>query len=209
MKSPAPKCPGFAARHTLQLLLGVWCFLVALGMSASLAVAAERPVRVLILSGQNNHDWAMTTPELKRILIEGGRFTVEVTETPERCTAETFSHYDVLLSNWNTFGKNVTVREWPQEMREAFLGFVRKGGGLVVVHAGGASFQEWADYQKLIGGTWGPKTGHGVPHSFVVKPTPVVNPITLCERRREHRLFLAVTKSPVVKAEDRPARGRS
>ncbi|MCS6248726.1 MAG: hypothetical protein H2173_14725, partial [Opitutus sp.] len=27
---------------------------------------------------------------------------------------------------------------------------------------------------------------------------------SLCERRREHRLFLAVTKSPVVKADDRP-----
>jgi uncharacterized membrane protein YoaK (UPF0700 family) len=28
-----------------------------------------------------------------------------------------------------------------------------------------------------------------------------------CERRREHRLFLAVTKSPVVKADDRPRQG--
>ena len=29
----------------------------------------------------------------------------------------------------------------------------------------------------------------------------------MCERRREHRLFLAVTKSPVVKADDRPRQG--
>ncbi len=178
MNTPPMKSSGSAALFNFRLLLGVWCCLIALGVGANVAVAAERPLRVLILTGQNNHNWAMTTPELKRILVESGRFTVEVTETPERCTAETFSHYDVLLSNWNTFGKNVTVREWPPEMREAFLGFVRKGGGLVVVHAGGASFQDWADYQKLIGGTWGPKTGHGANHTFVVKPTPVVHPIT-------------------------------
>ena len=177
MKSPPMQSTGLAL-FNLRPLLGLWCFLIALGAGASAAVAAEPPLRVLILTGQNNHNWAMTTPELKRILSESGRFTVEVTETPARCTAATFSHYDVLLSNWNTFGKNVTVREWPQEMREAFLGFVRKGGGLVVVHAGGASFPEWADYQKLIGGTWGPKTGHGMPHAFVVKPDPAENPIT-------------------------------
>lgn len=177
MKSPSLKSTGFA-RFNLRPLLGVWCFLIALGAGSRISVAAEAPLRVLIMTGQNNHNWAMTTPELKRILVESGRFTVEVTETPERSTAETFSHYDVLLSNWNTFGKNVTVREWPQEMREALLGFVRKGGGFVVVHAGGASFPDWADYQKLIGGTWGPKTGHGTPHAFQVKPAAVENPIT-------------------------------
>jgi len=40
----------------------VWCVLIALSFGANVALAAERPVRVLILSGQNNHHWAKTTP---------------------------------------------------------------------------------------------------------------------------------------------------
>ena len=67
--------------------------------------AAEPVLRVLILSGQNNHNWRETTPKLKSILESGGRFSVDFTEHPERCDAATFKKYDVLLSNWNTFGK--------------------------------------------------------------------------------------------------------
>ena len=116
--------------------------------------AADKPVKVLILSGQNNHNWRATTPELQSILTQNGRFAVDVTEHPETCDAATFSKYDVLLSNWNTFGKNATVKDWPPQTREAFVNFVRNGGGFVVVHAGGASFPDWSDYQKIIGGTW-------------------------------------------------------
>ncbi len=177
MNTPPMKSSGSTALFNFRLLLGVWCCLIALGVGANVAVAAERPLRVLILTGQNNHNWAMTTPELKRILVDSGRFTVEVTETPEACTAETFSRYDVLLSNWNTFGDKVTVREWPAPMREALVEFVRKGGGFVVVHAGGASFPDWADYQKIIGGTWGKGTGHGPVHAYTVKFTDPNHPI--------------------------------
>jgi type 1 glutamine amidotransferase len=140
--------------------------------------AANPPVRVLIFTGQNNHDWRATTPVLKEILTRSGRFTVDVTEHPETCDAATFSRYDVLLSNWNTYGSNATVKEWPPLMREAFVNFIRNGGGFVVVHAGGASFHDWADYQKIIGGTWGALTGHGPVHEFEVKFTEADHPVT-------------------------------
>ena len=140
--------------------------------------AADKPVKVLILSGQNNHNWRATTPELQSILTQNGRFAVDVTEHPETCDAATFSKYDVLLSNWNTFGKNATVKDWPPQTREAFVNFVRNGGGFVVVHAGGASFPDWSDYQKIIGGTWGKGTGHGPIHEFEVKFTDAKSRIT-------------------------------
>ncbi len=50
--------------------------------AATMVPAADNPIRVLIIDGQNNHQWAITTPMLKRILEETGRFTVEVTTTP-------------------------------------------------------------------------------------------------------------------------------
>ena len=41
-------------------------------------------IRVLIVDGQNNHDWKHTTPELKKILEETGLFTVDVATAPPK-----------------------------------------------------------------------------------------------------------------------------
>ncbi len=44
--------------------------------------AAPAQLKALILDGQNNHSWATTTPLLKRILEDTGRFTVDVSTAP-------------------------------------------------------------------------------------------------------------------------------
>jgi type 1 glutamine amidotransferase/HEAT repeat protein len=142
-----------------------------------LLAAAPAPVRTLILSGQNNHDWRQTTPKLKALLTASGRFAVDVTERPDQCNAATFARYDLIVSDWNNWG-GAKIKEWPAQTREDFLNFVRNGGGHVVVHAGSAGFFEWAEYQKMVGGTWGKDTGHGAIHSFEVKPLEPDHPIT-------------------------------
>lgn len=43
---------------------------------------AEDKLKLLIIDGQNNHDWKATTPVLKWVLETSGRFTVEVSTTP-------------------------------------------------------------------------------------------------------------------------------
>ena len=43
--------------------------------------AAEK-LKALIIDGQNNHSWKTTTPVLKWILEDSGRFTVDVSTTP-------------------------------------------------------------------------------------------------------------------------------
>jgi type 1 glutamine amidotransferase len=54
---------------------------LALCVSAAVA-AAPAKIRVLIVDGQNNHQWAITTPLLKTILEETGRFAVDVSTSP-------------------------------------------------------------------------------------------------------------------------------
>ena len=44
--------------------------------------AAAAPIRVLIIDGQNNHLWRVTTPLLRRILEQTGRFQVDISTTP-------------------------------------------------------------------------------------------------------------------------------
>jgi type 1 glutamine amidotransferase len=48
----------------------------------AVALAAPDKIKVLIVDGQNNHQWATTTPMLKRILEDTGRFTVDVSTSP-------------------------------------------------------------------------------------------------------------------------------
>lgn len=65
-----------------RLLLPLFAIAVILGAMVSASVAAEATVKVLIVDGQNNHAWATTTPLLKKILEDTGRFRVDVSTTP-------------------------------------------------------------------------------------------------------------------------------
>jgi len=135
--------------------------------------------RVLILSGQNNHDWKATTPKLKAILEETGRFKVDVSETPGRMTASSLEPYDVILSNWNSFGLSPDAEAWPEEGKRAYLDFVRRGKGHVVVHAGSASFPDWEEYGRLTLATWkAGQTRHGPRHKFSVRIDNADHPVT-------------------------------
>jgi hypothetical protein len=52
---------------------------------ATLGMAAQgEKIKVLIIDGQNNHDWRSTTPFMKKVLEESGRFTVDVATTPQK-----------------------------------------------------------------------------------------------------------------------------
>ena len=164
-------------RRILCELRSALCLVLLASILTVDSIAGDRPIRVLIFAGQNNHDWKATTPEIQRILTDTGRFKVDVTEYPDRWSAGFFSNYDVILSNWKTYGANVTIDEWRPQMREAFLSFIRKGGGFVSIHAACASFPDWPEYQKIVGGTWGNKTGHGLQHLFGVKYTDPPHPI--------------------------------
>jgi len=157
--------------------------LLALGLLAGLAAgtgsASGEPVRVLLLSGQNNHDWTATTPELEAILGEGGRFAVDVTEEPGALTARSLEPYDVVVSNWNAFGAGPGGAAWSAETREAYLDFVRRGKGHVVVHAGSSSFDDWEDYRELTLATWRmEQTSHGPNHEFPVRIDDDAHPVT-------------------------------
>jgi type 1 glutamine amidotransferase len=54
---------------------------------ATSVLAAPDKIKVLIIDGQNNHQWATTTPLLKRILEDTGRFTVDISTTPPSAPA--------------------------------------------------------------------------------------------------------------------------
>ncbi len=152
-------------------------------VSALLLIAASslnaEPIKVLLLSGLNNHDWRVTTPRIKEILEGSGRFVVEVTENPESFAPEKLAEHDVIVSNWNSWN-NVQVEEkWSPELRDAYLEYVRSGKGHVAVHAGSSSFYDWPEMQNLYGAFWDKGvTSHPGIFTFSVRMTASEHPIT-------------------------------
>ena len=139
------------------------CSVAVLTLATTAGQAAPR--RVLILSGANNHDWRATTPVLREILGSTGRWAVEVSTNVAALTPASFAPYDVILSNFNTFGQKDPGAVWNAEVRAAFLDHIRKGKGFVAVHAGSSVFYDWPEFQQLAGTSWGQRTGHGQPHT--------------------------------------------
>jgi type 1 glutamine amidotransferase len=134
-----------------------------LGTATISAADAEprKPIRVLIIDGQNNHDWKTTTPLLKKALEDARIFKVDVATSPASGADMSnfrpkFADYDVIVSNYNG-------DRWSNEAEKDFDAFVKGGGGFVSVHAANNSFTEWPEYNRMtgLGGWYGRTEKHG------------------------------------------------
>lgn len=152
--------------------------LAVLLLVATTAPAAE-PLRVLILTGANNHDWKATTPVLREIIEQCPRFqVVDVLEDPSRVTAELLAGCDVTVSNWSAYPE-MTGHQWGAKAEQDFVTWVQAGHGFVVFHAAAATSQDWPEFQQLVQLTWGLNTtAHGAYHTFKVTVRDGDHPIT-------------------------------
>ena len=119
----------------------------------------EDLIKVLILSGKNNHEWQKTTPMLVRIFKESKRFTITFSDIPDTLTYSTLKKFQLVISNWNTWPDN-KIRmnsQWEGD----FLRYVNEGGGVLSIHAGASSFYDWEPYHRIGIGRWGKETRHG------------------------------------------------
>jgi hypothetical protein len=164
---------------------------------------AARPIRVLIVDGQNNHDWRRTTASLQATLLAAGRFAVAVSTAPDKGQPATawdtwrpdFAAHDVVVGNYNG-------EAWPAPVQAAFVAFVERGSGAVMVHAANNAFPDWPAFNQMIGLGWrkpdfgdritidgatgaqvrtpegeGPGAGHGPSHVFDIEVRKPDHPI--------------------------------
>jgi type 1 glutamine amidotransferase len=151
-------------------------------LPAGPAAAADKPVRVLIITGDHGHAWKETTPFLKDLLTGAG-MTVDVTATPARgLTPDNLAKYDVLLLNYKDTKKGPPETVWSEENKKAFTEAVRGGKGLVVYHhassafVGGDEFSK--EFEQAIAGGWRRQGNHGKRHEFTVTVRKADHPIT-------------------------------
>jgi type 1 glutamine amidotransferase len=165
-------------RTALAKPLGLCALLMGLGSLAS-AQAPKPKLQALIITGQNtaSHDWHATTPVLRKLLEDTGRFEVRVTEEFRGAGPETLAPYDVVLLSYYD-GRKPELR-WGDRAEQSLLNFVRSGKGLVVYHFATAAFDGWTEFEKLCGGNWRPNNGHhSARHDYTVTVTDRDHPIT-------------------------------
>ena len=163
----------------------LFCVALLSAIAVSSAAAGDKKIRVVIVDGQNNHNWRLGTPELKKALEDSGRFTVDVATTPERpafkkskdaaeqekfkqefaaaqkAYQEAMAKFDPHLPKYDVLVSNYNGDMWPEKVRKDLEDNLKSGKlGLVIVHAANNSFGSWKEFRQMIGMGWyGKDTG--------------------------------------------------
>lgn len=128
-------------------------------------------LRVLILSGRGHHDHKTTTPFLKKMYEQSGRFTVDVADEPAKMDTAMLAKYDLVVHN-------EAGPRWGAVAEKALLDFIAGGKGFVVVHGASAGNPGWAEFEDLCGESARPGSGHGEYYQYEVKIVDREHPIT-------------------------------
>lgn len=177
-------------------------FICSLAFLFTACMASEpEPIRTLLITGQNNHNWQVSHKVIKQLLESGKLFTVDFAISPEKNKDMStfvldFAPYDLVVLDYNGDA-------WPEVTNQRFMEFVRKGGGVVVYHAADNAFANWPEYNEIcaLGGWEGrneqsgpyvywkdgllvkdtsPGAGgsHGKQHEYVLNGRDMKHPIT-------------------------------
>lgn len=148
-----------------KLLRAAVALVTVVASVGGMVSAQDGKIRVLLVDGQNNHNWRATSPILKAILEAPGKFTVDVTSNlkkddkpgsiePTVPFPPDLSKYDVVVSNYNG-------QPWAEQFNKQLDERLKDGKlALVIVHAANNSFGGWKEYTQMVGMGWyGKNTG--------------------------------------------------
>jgi type 1 glutamine amidotransferase len=131
-------------------ILIILAFVVLLITSA----AQGTQLKALIVTGQSNqyHNWKISSPVFKQLLEETGLFKVDTAIT----LADSNVPFEPNFAAYNVVVLDYEGKDWPQKTQQAFVDYVKSGGGVVVYHAADNAFPQWKEYNQIIGlGGWG------------------------------------------------------
>jgi type 1 glutamine amidotransferase len=153
-----------------------------LACASTACLCADDKIKVLIIDGQNNHEWPKTTPVLKKLLEDTDRFSVDVATSPPKlnlpklpkdATAEQkkahetkvaelqkaqrarFDKFRPELGKYQVIVSNYNGEPWSRATNDEFDSLLKEGKiGFVVVHAANNAFDRWNEYNRMIGMGW-------------------------------------------------------
>jgi type 1 glutamine amidotransferase len=157
-----------------MLLVAALAVLAAAWAAPAPAADAPAKINLLIIDGQNGHDWKATTPVIKEMLEKTGRFTVDVLTSPpapaknandaaKKANADAWTKFKPDFTKYQVVLSNYCGQPWPEDVQKNFEKFVNDGGGFVCYHFAVAAFKEWDAYNQMIGIGWKPAAfGEGI-----------------------------------------------
>jgi hypothetical protein len=125
----------------------------------------KKPIKTLLITGQNNHNWKVSHVVIKDILEQSGLFKVDLAISPKQGDDMAgfildFTEYPVVVLDYNG-------DEWPQETKDRFEQYARNGGGIIIYHAADNSFPQWDAYNQICGlGGWGGRNEKSGPYAY-------------------------------------------
>ena len=130
-------------------------------------------IATLLLSGANNHDWQRSTPFLRELLEESGKFEVQVTNDISTALEDSGS-----LAAQSLIVDDYNGPDPSEKAKSALETSVGGGTGFVVVHAANNSFKGWNGFERMAGLLFREGSGHGEFHEFQVTIKNRDHPIT-------------------------------
>ena len=114
---------------------------------------ANEPIKTLVVTGQNNHNWRVSHVAIKQILENSGLFTVDFEISPAK--GEDMSGFVLDFKPYSLVILDYNGDAWPETTNNRFLEYVKNGGGIVVYHAADNAFVNWPEFNRIIAlGGW-------------------------------------------------------
>ncbi len=138
-------------QRLLLLMAGLGGIAAPLGTS----MAAAAPPRVLLFSHSTGYRHASIEPGIAAIQGLGSRekITVVPSADPNVFSPAGLNGFDAIIFLSTSTDPKKPESEWFQgARRDALQAFVRRGGGVVAIHAASDSHYHWPWYGRLIGG---------------------------------------------------------
>lgn len=132
-----------------------------------------KPLETLLITGENNHDWARSAPFCRDLLNGSGLFRVDLVEKPAPVLAD-----PAILAGYRLFFVDYNGADWGARARAGFAAAVRGGAGACLLHAADNSFPGWREYEEMCALAWREGTSHGTYHRFDVTLVDQEHPVT-------------------------------
>lgn len=119
--------------------------------------------KVLYLTGHTDryHSWYESMDFYLPLLRNSGKYDVDCAIVDSSTVRDVdFSRYDAVVLCLNQM-------PWDGKTKKSFERFVRKGGGLVVLHEADNAFPEWKEFNRMTGvGGWGDRDKSDGPYLY-------------------------------------------
>jgi len=126
---------------------------------------AEEPIKTLVVTGQNNHNWQVSHVVIKQILENSGLFKVDFAISPAK--GEEMSSFVLDFKPYTLVILDYNGDTWPEATNRRFLEFVQNGGGVVVYHAANNAFAKWPEFNRITAlGGWERRNENAGPYVY-------------------------------------------